>query len=192
MASLNKLKLDVKTLERTFPKNHERFRILNASVDELTCRFIGNNGKNYDIQANITVIIDFYFAFTEFSMVQNLYSIHYLFHRNFFFRLRFNFSKKCTIFQRKSKSSELRVRLFVCLYLSLRFAVAIFVSLSSVVLYIFISKSSLSVFPLYVFVCRHFSKKKKHFHSFSLPIHSCDSLFYALFMCISFYLFLSS
>lgn len=69
MASLNTLKLDLKTLERTFPKTHERFRILKARVDELTCRFIGNNDKNYDIQANITVIIDFYFALIEFFLV---------------------------------------------------------------------------------------------------------------------------
>ncbi|XP_031637372.1 ubiquitin-conjugating enzyme E2 Q2 [Contarinia nasturtii] len=54
MACLNTLKLEIKTLERTFTKNHERFRILHASVDELTCRFIGKNGKNYDIHANIT------------------------------------------------------------------------------------------------------------------------------------------
>lgn len=55
MACLNTLKLEIKTLERIFPKNHERFRILNASVDELTCRFVGKNGKTYDIHANITV-----------------------------------------------------------------------------------------------------------------------------------------
>lgn len=61
MACLNTLKLEIKTLERTFTKNHERFRILHASVDELTCRFIGKNGKNYDIHANITVIIPFHF-----------------------------------------------------------------------------------------------------------------------------------
>lgn len=59
MACLNTLKLEIKTLERTFTKNHDRFRILHASVDELTCRFIGKNGKNYDIHANITVIIPY-------------------------------------------------------------------------------------------------------------------------------------
>lgn len=62
MACLNTLKLEIKTIERIFTKNHERFRILHASVDELTCRFVGKNGKNYDIHANITVIIlEFYF-----------------------------------------------------------------------------------------------------------------------------------
>ncbi|CAD7087262.1 unnamed protein product [Hermetia illucens] len=54
MACLNTLKLEIKTLEKTFTKSHERFQILNASVDELTCRFIGKNGKRYDIHANIT------------------------------------------------------------------------------------------------------------------------------------------
>ncbi|XP_036339610.1 ubiquitin-conjugating enzyme E2 Q2 isoform X1 [Rhagoletis pomonella] len=54
MACLNTLKLEIKTLEKIFNKNHERFQILNSSVDELTCRFIGKNGKRYDIHANIT------------------------------------------------------------------------------------------------------------------------------------------
>lgn len=54
MACLNTLKLEIKTLEQIFTKNHERFRILSASVDELSCRFIGRNGKQYDIHANIT------------------------------------------------------------------------------------------------------------------------------------------
>lgn len=57
MACLNTLKLEIKTLERIFPKSHERFQILNASVDELTCRFVGQNGKTYDIHANITVSV---------------------------------------------------------------------------------------------------------------------------------------
>lgn len=63
MACLNNLKQEIKTLERTFTKNHERFRILHASVDELTCRFIAKNGKFYDIHANITVIINTFFSF---------------------------------------------------------------------------------------------------------------------------------
>lgn len=54
MACLNTLKAEIKTLERVFPKTHDRFRILYASVDELTCRFVGKNGKVYDIHANIT------------------------------------------------------------------------------------------------------------------------------------------
>lgn len=54
MACLNNLKQDIKTLESLFPKNHEIFQIIAASVDELTCRFIGRNGKKFDIHANIT------------------------------------------------------------------------------------------------------------------------------------------
>uniref|UniRef100_U5EZP1 Putative ubiquitin-conjugating enzyme e2 q n=1 Tax=Corethrella appendiculata TaxID=1370023 RepID=U5EZP1_9DIPT len=54
MACLNTLKLEIKTLEQIFTKTHERFQILNATVDELSCRFIGRNGKKYDIHANIT------------------------------------------------------------------------------------------------------------------------------------------
>jgi len=37
-----------------FTKTHERFQVVSASVDELTCRFIGKHGKKYDIHANIT------------------------------------------------------------------------------------------------------------------------------------------
>lgn len=54
MACLITLKQEIKTLEAVFPKNHERFQIVSASVDELNCRFIGKNGKKYDIHANIT------------------------------------------------------------------------------------------------------------------------------------------
>ena len=74
MACLNTLKLEIKTLERTFTKNHERFRILHASVDELTCRFIGKNGKNYDIHANITVIIAFHFSLSLSISASSSYS----------------------------------------------------------------------------------------------------------------------
>lgn len=52
---LNNLKSEIKTLEKLFSKSHEIFQIVNASVDELTCRFISKNGKKYDIHANITV-----------------------------------------------------------------------------------------------------------------------------------------
>lgn len=55
MACLNVLKQEIKTLEAVFPKTHERFQIVSASVDELNCRFIGRNGKRYEIHANITV-----------------------------------------------------------------------------------------------------------------------------------------
>ena len=66
MACLNNLKQEMKTLERLFSKSHELFQIVNASVDELTCRFISKNGKKYDIHANITVspflILIFFFS----------------------------------------------------------------------------------------------------------------------------------
>ncbi|KAF4525267.1 hypothetical protein B566_EDAN014667 [Ephemera danica] len=54
MACLNNLKQEIKTLEAIFPKNHERFQIVSASVDELSCRFVGKSGKKYEIHANIT------------------------------------------------------------------------------------------------------------------------------------------
>lgn len=60
MACLNTLKQEIRTLESIFSKNHERFQIMSASVDELSCRFIGKNGKKYEIHANITVSRTFY------------------------------------------------------------------------------------------------------------------------------------
>lgn len=54
MACLNTLKQEIKTLESVFTKNHDRFQVIAASVDELTCRFVGKNGKKYEIHANIT------------------------------------------------------------------------------------------------------------------------------------------
>lgn len=54
MACLNSLKQDIKTLEACFPKHHQQFQVVTASVDELTCRFIGRNGKKFEIHANIT------------------------------------------------------------------------------------------------------------------------------------------
>uniref|UniRef100_T1IMB4 UBC core domain-containing protein n=1 Tax=Strigamia maritima TaxID=126957 RepID=T1IMB4_STRMM len=54
MACLNTLKQEIKTLESVFTKNHDRFQVVAASVDELTCRFIGKTGKKYEIHANIT------------------------------------------------------------------------------------------------------------------------------------------
>lgn len=57
MACLNTLKQEIKTLEAVFNKTHERFQIVSASVDELNCKFIGRNGKRYEIHANITVSV---------------------------------------------------------------------------------------------------------------------------------------
>jgi hypothetical protein len=54
---LNTLKIEIKTLESFFGREHSRFQIKNATVDEISCRFIGRNGKAFDIHANITVNI---------------------------------------------------------------------------------------------------------------------------------------
>lgn len=55
MACLNTLKQEIRTLEAVFAEGHERFQVVSASVDEISCRFIGKNGKKYEIHANITV-----------------------------------------------------------------------------------------------------------------------------------------
>ena len=55
MACLQALKQDIKILESTFTKDNERFKIVSASVDELTCQFVGLNNEKFNIHANITV-----------------------------------------------------------------------------------------------------------------------------------------
>ena len=54
MACLNTLKQDIRKLEEIFPKTHERLQLIAATVDELTVRFIGLNGKKLEIHANFT------------------------------------------------------------------------------------------------------------------------------------------
>ncbi|XP_053692123.1 ubiquitin-conjugating enzyme E2 Q2-like [Sabethes cyaneus] len=53
MACLATLKLEIEALKQVFTKNDERFQVLAASVDEVSCCFIGSNGEKYAIQANI-------------------------------------------------------------------------------------------------------------------------------------------
>ncbi|CAB02096.2 Ubiquitin-conjugating enzyme E2 25 [Caenorhabditis elegans] len=53
MACLRKLKEDIQVLEKLFPKNHNRFQILSASVDELSMKFINAENKGIIVTANI-------------------------------------------------------------------------------------------------------------------------------------------
>ncbi|XP_034099850.1 ubiquitin-conjugating enzyme E2 Q2-like [Drosophila albomicans] len=55
MACLKSQKLEIELLQQIFPKDHNRFQLLNCNPDDLRCRFIDGNGKHYDIQASITV-----------------------------------------------------------------------------------------------------------------------------------------
>ena len=55
MACFQTLKQDLKLLEGLFPRTHPRFQIISATVDEVTCRFIGPRGEKNDIHANILV-----------------------------------------------------------------------------------------------------------------------------------------
>jgi len=54
MACLNVLKSEIKAIELSFPKTHDRLQVLSASVDELTCKFIDISGRKHVIHANIT------------------------------------------------------------------------------------------------------------------------------------------
>lgn len=54
MACLNVLKQEIKAIESSFPKTHERLQIVSASVDELTCRFVDLSGRKHVIHATIT------------------------------------------------------------------------------------------------------------------------------------------
>lgn len=56
MACLNKLKADIRLLETLFPQSHQRFRILSANVDEISCSYLNQFGKEKIIFANITEV----------------------------------------------------------------------------------------------------------------------------------------
>lgn len=79
MACLNTLKQEIRTLEQIFGKHHERFQIVSASVDELSCRFIGKSGKKYTIHANITetypAVPPVWFADSEETSITNAVQI---------------------------------------------------------------------------------------------------------------------
>jgi ubiquitin-conjugating enzyme E2 Q len=53
MACLQKLKEDIAKIERLFPKTHDRFQIISASVDELSAKFLDPNGRSVRVYANI-------------------------------------------------------------------------------------------------------------------------------------------
>lgn len=53
MACLQKLREDIALLERLFPKTHDRFQIISASVDELSAKFVDPNGRSVRVYANI-------------------------------------------------------------------------------------------------------------------------------------------
>lgn len=76
MACLNSLKSDIKRLESVFNKDHERFQIVSATLDELTCTFIGRNGKKYEIHANFTVSktsLSLLYPFSFFFLASSLF-----------------------------------------------------------------------------------------------------------------------
>ncbi|XP_022159898.1 ubiquitin-conjugating enzyme E2 Q2 isoform X2 [Myzus persicae] len=54
MACLNVLKQEIKVIESTFPKNHDRFQVHTATVDEVICKFVGPTGRQFEIIGNIT------------------------------------------------------------------------------------------------------------------------------------------
>lgn len=56
MACLNKLKADIRLLETLFPQTHQRFRILSANVDEISCCYVNQLGREKVISANITEV----------------------------------------------------------------------------------------------------------------------------------------
>lgn len=64
MACLARLKEDTKFLENLFSHKNERFQIITASVDEVSCRFIGKAAdRSVVIHANVTVRIKFVINF---------------------------------------------------------------------------------------------------------------------------------
>uniref|UniRef100_A0A914Z297 UBC core domain-containing protein n=1 Tax=Panagrolaimus superbus TaxID=310955 RepID=A0A914Z297_9BILA len=53
MACIQKLREDLTLLERLFPKEHERVRVMTSSLDEVCLRFVKPDGKYFDMSASI-------------------------------------------------------------------------------------------------------------------------------------------
>jgi ubiquitin-conjugating enzyme E2 Q len=53
MACIQKLREDLNLLDRLFPKEHERVRIMTSSLDEVCLRFVKPDGKYFDMSASI-------------------------------------------------------------------------------------------------------------------------------------------
>ncbi|XP_065060047.1 ubiquitin-conjugating enzyme E2 Q2-like [Rhopilema esculentum] len=54
--NLQGLKFEVKHIQNTFPRTHEFFRTVSATLDDLTFHFIGKNGMKHVVSCNITGI----------------------------------------------------------------------------------------------------------------------------------------
>lgn len=54
MSCAASLKRELKILETNFPKENERFQLLSANMDELTCKFIGSSDEVFIIHCNFT------------------------------------------------------------------------------------------------------------------------------------------
>ncbi|XP_041464916.1 ubiquitin-conjugating enzyme E2 Q2-like [Lytechinus variegatus] len=52
MSCVASLKRELQLLETHFPKDNERFQLLSANMDELTCKFIGSNDEVFIIHCN--------------------------------------------------------------------------------------------------------------------------------------------
>ena len=61
-SKISGLKSEVKQIQAVFPKTHEFFRTVSASLDDLTFHFIGKNGEKQVISCNITVSWIFQFS----------------------------------------------------------------------------------------------------------------------------------
>jgi hypothetical protein len=117
MACLQALKQDIKILEQTFNRENERFRILSSSVDELCCQFVGVDGENYNIHANITVRAIYLFVICSLFMYSVLW-----------FYLKFIMGAECCVilvkFDRIRKEYKLlflATVIILCLYLMLKY-----------------------------------------------------------------------
>uniref|UniRef100_A0A1I7Z475 UBIQUITIN_CONJUGAT_2 domain-containing protein n=1 Tax=Steinernema glaseri TaxID=37863 RepID=A0A1I7Z475_9BILA len=53
MSCLQKLREDISLLTTVFPRGHERFQVITASIDELVVRFVDSSGRAINITANI-------------------------------------------------------------------------------------------------------------------------------------------
>ncbi|CAH1255518.1 UBE2Q1, partial [Branchiostoma lanceolatum] len=53
MSCFQQLRQELRQLEAVFPKDHERFRVESASLDEVTCIFVSPTDDTFVIHCNI-------------------------------------------------------------------------------------------------------------------------------------------
>lgn len=63
--SIKELKKEIEFLRSLYPKDHNVFRILSGSVDDLRCSFTDSSDKKHTLICSISVSISVFVAFLK-------------------------------------------------------------------------------------------------------------------------------